>query len=53
MDNNFVPDLYNYLIAHVVEEHECLLAYENAVADLTMNEAENYWSTPNLPPSST
>jgi hypothetical protein len=53
MDNNFVPDLDGYLIAHVGEEKDYMFSYEDAVASLAVSEAENCRSMPNLPPSST
>jgi hypothetical protein len=53
MDRSFIPDLGDYLVAHVGEEQDYLFTYEEAVAAATTDEEENCCSTPTLPPSST
>jgi hypothetical protein len=53
MDRSFIPDIGDYLVAHVGEEQDYLFTYDDAVAEATTDEEENYRSTPTLPPSST
>jgi hypothetical protein len=41
MDTSYVPDIDDYLVAHVGEKQDYLFTYEDAVTNIATSEAEN------------